>query len=401
MSLLEIVGANGAIVHVYDRRLAAVALEHVFAIGVACISPSSDACGKHVVCLDELVLTPPVPPPPAVSEEMTWEIDPLFDHDPWQVKYCKAKSDVDRRGTPHPNYKDAWSSWNAHGVEQAGNITNQIPEAAETELIAPVDSNDDLPEVEAVEKSGEDEDIHDVTIPGSQTLPELLVPESPRGLPMHVNTFGDEFDDMADDGDELDLNDFVQAEATDDPPNRRRKKKKYKSQKKSEKKDLECMDELAETPFRKDICITSPWLEQRCRFTIDEIIDIAKHNHDDATIRLDWLPEHMENMDEQIASKSLDIFQKSYRLLAKVKSWNLIACHLDSTYAGMPVLLDRETEHFEECSIGVLVKMLPGHVALVALTTERKSRKARLGILPIELLLLPSLDDSDNEHLFR
>lgn len=67
----------------------------------------------------------------------------------------------------------------------------------------------------------------------------------------------------------------------------------------------------------------------------------------------------------------------------------------------MPVLLDRATEHFDECSRGACVKTLLGQVALAALTRERKSRNARVGIIPLELLLLPSIEDSHNEHLFQ
>lgn len=87
-------------------------------------------------------------------------------------------------------------------------------------------------------------------------------------------------------------------------------------------------------------------------------------------------------------------------LYGKVHSWDLLVKNMDDVRAGMPILLDRATHNFEECSIGVFVELLPGHVAVVALTNEAKSDDARLGVIPIELLLLPSREDSDNENLF-
>ena len=79
------------------------------------------------------------------------------------------------------------------------------------------------------------------------------------------------------------------------------------------------------------------------------------------------------------------------------RCWELLVENLDAAYLGMPVLLDRDTTQFEECSIGVFVEMLSGNVAVVNLTGEKKSRKSRIGVIPIELLLLPSLDDRYDE----
>ena len=68
--------------------------------------------------------------------------------------------------------------------------------------------------------------------------------------------------------------------------------------------------------------------------------------------------------------------------------------------AYLYLLLDRNTDHFVECSIGIVAEILPGNVALVALTHDRKCKKAVVGVIPLELLLIPCSSDSDNEHLF-
>ena len=62
---------------------------------------------------------------------------------------------------------------------------------------------------------------------------------------------------------------------------------------------------------------------------------------------------------------------------------------------------ERDTVNLEECSLGVFIEMLPGHLGFVVLTDEKSKRNPIAAAIPIELLLIPEIEEIDNESIFE
>ena len=141
-------------------------------------------------------------------------------------------------------------------------------------------------------------------------------------------------------------------------------------------------------------CHWSAWfcigflLLKRTGTSLDQLREVASKNHKDNSIRQDFDLSEFDCAPQLSPELAIPACKNLLSTVDAVSEWDLALNDMESLQHGHPILLDRATDHFEECSRGIFLELLPHNLAMVALA-KQASCVPRMGVIPLELLCVP------------